>query len=66
MPTADINWSAIKLPSDATAIRWPRKSELTAPIGRGEQVAAWFSNVDDDGNVAPLITPELAERLLLA
>ena len=40
-------------------------SELPqVPAGRLEQVEAWLNNVDEDGNPDPLITREMAAKLL--
>ena len=43
---------------------WPLPQLPETPAGRLEQVMAWLHNVDEDGNPDPLITPELAAKLL--
>ena len=43
---------------------WPFPQLSETPAGRLEQVMAWLHNTDEDGNPDPLITPELAARLL--
>ena len=48
-----------ELPPLAMHIRLPE-----TPAGRLEQVMAWLHNTDEDGNPDPLITPELAAKLL--
>ena len=73
VPTGPVGlaaWVPVNLPknglsSDIALMKaYPPSSLPETPASRLEQVMAWLHNTDEDGNPDPLITPELAAKLL--